>query len=242
MTTNDPNHDAPEPTATDSEDGRSHAVIVGCGRVGSGLAARFSSEGYTVAVIDTDRDAFRRLAELDVETHVGVGFDRSTLIRAGIERAVAVAAVTNGDNTNIVVARTAAEHFGVSRVIARIYDTRRAAIYERLGITTVASAQLTTEMAIRRLLPDDQAIQWIDPSARICLVELDVPDHLVGRSVIDAESANGMRIAGIRRLGAGIMPTSALVLQEGDLMYASIDRERLDDPADLFAPTRPGAH
>ena len=115
---------------------RQHAVIVGCGRVGSGLAERFAAAGYTVAVIDTDRTAFRRLGDLDVGRHVGVGFDRSTMASAGIERAVAVAAVTNGDNTNIVVARTAAEHFHVPRVIARIYDSRRAAIYERLGTST----------------------------------------------------------------------------------------------------------
>lgn len=219
-----------------------HAVVVGCGRVGSGLAARFSTAGYTVAVIDTDPLAFRRLAELDVERHVGVGFDRATLVSAGVERATALAAVTNGDNTNIVVARTAAEHFGVQRVIARIYDARRAAIYERLGITTVASAQLTTEMAIRRLLPDEGALQWIDPSARVCMVEHDIPAHLVGRSVTHVESAHQVRIAGIRRLGAGIVPTADLVLQEGDVMYVSIDRGRLDGIVDVFAPSTRGGH
>jgi trk system potassium uptake protein TrkA len=227
---------------TIAEDGRHHAVIVGCGRVGSGLAARFSASGYTVAVIDANPVAFRRLAGLDVDQHVGVGFDRSTMLSAGIERATAVAAVTNGDNTNIVVARTAAEHFKVPRVIARIYDVRRAAIYERLGITTVASAQLTTEMAIRQLLPDDQAMQWIDPSARVCMIEHHVPTHLVGRTVTDAESDHRVRIAGIRRLGAGIVPTSDLVLQEGDLMYVSISRERLEDTAGIFSPIEEGTH
>ncbi len=231
-----------EDDGTTVGDGRQHAVVVGCGRVGSGLATRFCAAGYTVAVIDTDPVAFRRLVGLDVEQHVGVGFDRSTMLRAGIERATAVAAVTNGDNTNIVVARTAGEHFKVPRVIARIYDVRRAAIYERLGISTVASAQLTTEMAIRRLLPDDQAVQWIDPSARICMIEEEVPVHLVGRTVAHAESGHRVRIAGIRRLGAGIVPTSELVLQEDDLIYVAIDRERLDDASGVFAPTEKGNH
>lgn len=221
---------------------RQHAVIVGCGRVGSGLAERFAAAGYTVAVIDTDRTAFRRLGDLDVGRHVGVGFDRSTMASAGIERAVAVAAVTNGDNTNIVVARTAAEHFHVPRVIARIYDSRRAAIYERLGITTVASAQLTTEMAIRRLLPDDGATQWIEPSARVCLVEHEAPDHLIGRTVGDVDSDHHVRISIIRRLGAGIVPSHDLVLQAGDILYVSIARERLDAPSGVFAPVPRGGH
>ncbi len=224
------------------DEARQHAVVVGCGRVGSGLAERFTAAGYTVAVIDTDRSAFHRLADLDVERHLGVGFDRSTMINAGIERATAVAAVTNGDNTNIVVARTAAEHFHVPRVIARIYDARRAAIYERVGITTVASAQLTTEMAIRRLLPDDGSIQWIEPSARVCLVEHEVPDHLIGRTVGEAESDRHLRISIIRRLGAGIVPSHDLVLQAADIMYVSITRERLDDPSDVFAPVSKGGH
>ncbi len=242
MTTLEANDPVDELAGERTRDGGNHAVVVGCGRVGSGLAARFASSGYTVAVIDTDRSAFRRLAGLDVEQHVGVGFDRSTMLGAGIERATAVAAVTNGDNTNIVVARTAGEHFKVPRVIARIYDVRRAAIYERLGITTVASAQLTTEMAIRRLLPDDQAIQWIDPSARVCMIEHDVPNHLAGRTVTEAESVHDVRIAGIRRLGAGIVPSPDLVLQEGDLMYVSVSRDRLDDTIDILAPLEKGAH
>jgi trk system potassium uptake protein len=150
--------------------------------------------------------------------------------------------VTNGDNTNIVVARTAAEHFKVPRVIARIYDTRRAAIYERLGITTVASAQLTTEMAIRRLLPDDKSVQWVDPSARVCMIEHEVPAHLVGRSVHTVEADHDVRIGAIRRLGAGIIPNHDLALQEGDFIYVSIDRERLDQSTDVFAPKSGGGH
>jgi trk system potassium uptake protein TrkA len=126
--------------------------------------------------------------------------------------------------------------------VARIYDARRAAIYERLGITTVASAQLTTEIALRRLLPDESAVQWIDPSARVCVVEHDVPEDLIGRTVGDAEAAHQVRIGIVRRLGAGIVPSHDLVLQDGDIVYVSVTRERLDGPSDIFAPISKGGH
>ncbi|MEZ5168368.1 MAG: TrkA family potassium uptake protein [Acidimicrobiales bacterium] len=142
-----------------------HVVIVGCGRVGAGLARQLRDNDHTVAVIDADPAAFRRVRDADVQTVTGVGFDRETLMTAGVERASAVAAVTNGDNSNIVVARTARERFGVERVFARIYDQRRAAIYERLGIPTVASTMLTIEMAMRKMVPEDDGIRWVDPSA-----------------------------------------------------------------------------
>ena len=145
-----------------------HVVVVGCGRVGSGLAATLVSQGHTVSVVDRKPTAFRRLPEdFSGETFVGVGFDRNVLVAAGIERAGALAAVTNGDNSNILVARTAREFFGVERVVARIYDQRRAAIYERLGIPTVATVQWTIERVLRRILPDTAGVEWIDPSAKV---------------------------------------------------------------------------
>ena len=114
-----------------------HVVIVGCGRVGSSLARSLVADGHTVAVIDRRSQAFERLGpNFSGETFTGIGFDRDLLVRAGIERAEAVAAVTNGDNSNILVARVARETFGIERVVARIYDPRRAAIYQRLGIAT----------------------------------------------------------------------------------------------------------
>ena len=135
------------------------------------MARRLTQEGYTVTVIDRTTRAFSRLEGTSAERLIGMGYDRGTLLEAGVERAEVLAAVTNGDNTNIVVARTAREHFQVPKVVARIYDPRRAAIYERLGISTVASAQLTTELAVRRVLPDDAGVRWVDPSANVCLVD-----------------------------------------------------------------------
>jgi trk system potassium uptake protein TrkA len=206
-----------------------HVVIVGCGRVGSGLAQRLLQLDHSVAVIDTDRRAFRRLDGLAAEQIEGIGYDRATLRRAGVERASAVAAVTNGDNSNIVVARTAREAFGVRRVFARIYDMRRAAVYERLGIPTVASARLTIDMSMRQLMPTLDAVRWVDPGAQVCLVERPASRPLIGTSVRELEAADVLRVAAVRRLGVSILPTADLVVQDGDLLYLMVPNDRVVD-------------
>lgn len=206
-----------------------HVVVAGCGRVGTGLATRLLEREYTVAVIDRDPIAFRRLGGLDVHKVEGVCYDRATLLEAGIERAQALAAVTNGDNSNIVVARTARDMFAVPRVVARIYDARRAALYERLGIATVASAALTIELAMRFVLPEAAEVRWIDPGARVGLVERAVPATWVGTPVDDLEVALGVRIVAVRRLGSSVLPTPRLVLQDGDLLHVAVTADALDD-------------
>ena len=206
-----------------------HVVIVGCGRVGSGLAQRLLQLDHSVAVIDSDRAAFRRLDGLAAERIEGIGYDRATLRRAGVERAAAVAAVTNGDNSNIVVARTAREAFGVHRVFARIYDVRRAAVYERLGIPTVASARLTIDMSMRQLLPQLDAVRWVDPGAQVCLVERPASRPLIGASVLDLEADGRIRVAAVRRLGVSILATADLVVQDGDLLYLMVQNDQVVD-------------
>ena len=152
-----------------------HVVVVGCGRVGSSLALNLLAGEHTVAIIDRRAEAFRRLpADFAGTTVQGIGFDRDRLIEAGIERAGAVAAVTNGDNSNVLVARVARETFGVDRVVARIYDPRRAVIYQRLGFATVATVAWTTDQVMRRLLPDPTDAEWTDPTAKVCIVERQV--------------------------------------------------------------------
>lgn len=205
-----------------------HVVIVGCGRVGAGLAGRLLTLGHSVAVIDTNRSAFRRLAGLVAQQVEGIGYDRATLRAAGVERAVALAAVTNGDNSNIVVARTGREAFGVPRVFARIYDMRRAAVYERLGIPTVASARLTIDMSMRQLRPDVEAVRWVDPGAGVCLVERPASRALIGTSLTELEADGTVRLASVRRLGVSILPMPDLVVQEGDLLYLMVANERVE--------------
>jgi trk system potassium uptake protein TrkA len=190
-----------------------HVVVVGCGRVGSGLAGILEDGGHTVAVVDKQAKAFRRLPEgFGGRAIQGVGFDRDRLREAGIEEAGALAAVTSGDNSNIMVARTAREVFGLERVIARIYDPRRAAIYEKLGIPTIATVQWTTDRVLRRILPDAPATEWTDPSAAVVL-----------------DVAGLARVAALSRLGVGQVPTPDLVTQEGDVVYMAVVADRLDE-------------
>src|SRR5438045_9318134 len=122
-----------------------HVIVVGCGRVGSELAAELEAQGHTVAVIDKNRNAFRRLPERFTGRAVlGFGFDRDHLEQAGVREAGALAAVTSGDNSNVLTARIARETFQIPNVVARIYDPRRAMIYQRPGIPTVATVAWTT--------------------------------------------------------------------------------------------------
>lgn len=200
-----------------------HVVVVGCGRVGSGLARMLRADGHTVAIIDRVEKAFRRLPpDFDGQRIVGVGFDRDRLVEAGIERAGALAAVTNGDNSNILVARIARETYGLERVVARIYDPRRAAIYERLGIATIATVQWATERVLRRIVPDSGEVEWIDPSARVALVERLAPRGIVGRTVAAVEEEAPARVAAVSRLGQSRVASPDLVLQEGDVLYLAV--------------------
>jgi trk system potassium uptake protein TrkA len=207
-----------------------HFVVVGCGRVGSSLARILVGEGHTVAVIDKQAKAFRRLGEdFGGRTIQGVGFDRDRLREAGIEEAAALAAVTNGDNSNIMVARTAREVFGIERVIARIYDPRRAAIYEKLGIPTIATVQWTTDRVLRRILPDAPATEWTDPSAGVVLVERAVAPAWAGRRLSELDIDGLARVTALSRLGVGQIPVPDLVTQEGDVVYVAVSADRLED-------------
>ncbi|MBU2111380.1 MAG: TrkA family potassium uptake protein, partial [Actinobacteria bacterium] len=131
-----------------------HVVIMGCGRVGSTLARSLEDRNHTVSVIDSEPDAFRRLGPgFNGDKIAGMGFDQEVLEKAGIRRADAFAAVSSGDNSNIIAARVARETFGIQQVVARIYDPGRAEVYQRLGITTVATVKWTADQVLRRILP-----------------------------------------------------------------------------------------
>ncbi|HMK10477.1 MAG TPA: TrkA family potassium uptake protein [Acidimicrobiales bacterium] len=203
--------------------GRVHVVVVGCGRVGSSLATGLVDVGHSVAIIDKRPEAFDRLGQaFSGQMIAGIGFDRDRLIEAGIEKADAVAAVTNGDNSNIMIARVARETFGVERVVARIYDPRRAAIYQRLGIPTVATVSWASERVLRHILPELSAVDWVDPSAKVCLIERAVPGSWAGRLVSDLEEAGRARVVAIGRLGVAQIPKPDLVAQEGDVAYVAV--------------------
>ena len=213
-----------------------HIVIMGCGRVGSTLARSLEKRGHTVAVIDQNTEAFRRLGpDFDGQTIKGVGFDREVLTEAGIERAEAFAAVSNGDNSNILAARVVRETFDVHNVVARIYDPGRAEVYERLGIPTVATVRWTSDQVLRRLLPAGSEPQWRDPSGSVRLMEVHVDRSWVGRTVEQIEAATGAKVPFVFRLGSGVVPRRGTVFQDGDLIYAAVADERLADVEAILA-------
>jgi len=207
-----------------------HVIIVGCGRVGSGLAAELSAKGHSVAVVDRKPEAFRRLpTDFSGITVPGVGFDRERLKAAGIEHADAVAAVTSGDNSNILTARVAREAFGVERVVARIYDTRRAAIYERLGIPTIAAVQWTTDRVLRSLDPAPGDPVWTAPTAGVVLLERAVPRQIAGQPLTDLEAGGLGRIAAVARGGQSMLPEPTMAAQDGDVVWVVVRADQVED-------------
>jgi trk system potassium uptake protein len=205
-----------------------HFVIMGCGRVGASLARALERAGHEVAVIDQDDSSFRRLGtSFEGRTVTGVGFDRDTLREAGIEDAYAFAAVSSGDNSNILAARVAREKFGIENVVARIYDPGRAEIYQRLGIPTVATVKWTTDQMLRRLLPQGHVPEHVDPSGQVIIAEMPVVAEWIGHRIHTIEEATGGRLAYLTRLGVGLLPGPDTVYQEGDLLHLALRREDL---------------
>ena len=201
---------------------------MGCGRVGSTLAKDFQALGHSVAVIDQDREAFRRLgADFNGLTVAGMGFDRDTLLEAGIQRADAFAAVSNGDNSNILAARVARETYGVASVVARIYDPGRAEIYQRLGIPTVATVLWTTDQIMRRLIPQGSRSEWQDASGKVQLAEIALHRDWYGSPVSLIEQHTDARVAFVTRLGQGLIPNEHTVLQEGDVVHVMVEDKNL---------------
>ncbi|MBD9700298.1 TrkA family potassium uptake protein [Flavimobilis sp. GY10621] len=193
---------------------------MGCGRVGATLAHSLERNGHSVAVIDQNPEAFRRLpATFSGKKVTGVGFDRDTLSQAGIEEAYAFAAVSDGDNSNIVAARVVRETFGVDNVVARIYDSHRAEVYERLGIPTVATVRWTSDQVLRRMLPLGTSDEYRDPTGSVRLCQVDHHPGWVGRRLAAVERTSGARVAFVTRFGTAELPTPETVLQDGDILH-----------------------
>ena len=213
-----------------------HFVIMGCGRVGSTLAHILEDRGNSVAVIDQNPEAFRKLHSSFKGSRVtGMGFDRDVLIQAGIEEADAFAAVSSGDNSNIISARVARESFGIDRVAARIYDPRRAEVYQRLGIPTVATVRWAADQILRKLLPEGAEPLWRDPTGKIVLAQVGFSHHWLSEKIKAVELATNTRIAFVDRLGEALIPTPATVLQEGDVVHVIAHEDELDQITDLFS-------
>jgi trk system potassium uptake protein TrkA len=216
-----------------------HIVIMGCGRVGSTIAHILEDQGNTVAVIDQDAEAFRKLRPGFKGSKItGMGFDRDVLIEAGIERADAFAAVSSGDNSNVIAARVARESFSVHNVVARIYDPRRAEVYQRLGIPTVATVRWTADQMLRRLLPEGSEPLWRDPTGHVVLAEVAISDAWLGEKVQSLEETAGTRLAYISRLGEALLPVPGTVLQEGDVLHVMAQENDLERITAVFSRQR----
>jgi trk system potassium uptake protein TrkA len=207
-----------------------HVVVVGCGRVGTELATALERDGHSVAVIDKNRHAFRRLPKTFGGSKVlGFGFDQGHLEEAGIHRAEGFAAVTNGDNSNILSARIARETYEIPNVVARIYDPRRAALYERLGIPTVAAVAWTTDQVLRRLYPSRTVTEWSDPSGMVSLVERALPDAWAGRKLIELTEGDRFRLVALSRAGEARLAGSDVIGQEGDVLHLAVRRDAVEE-------------
>lgn len=206
-----------------------HIVVVGCGRVGSELAMQLSDEGHSVVIIDKNRDAFRRLTHFNGKTLVGSGFDREILQQAEASSADALAAVTSGDNTNILCARIARDNYSIKNVVARIYDPARAEIYMRLGIPTVATSTWTTQQVRRWMIPSDNTISWSDGVGGLHLVERVVPDGFAGRPMDSFNISTGVKVVGLIRAGAGRVNIDGLFAQEDDILEFLVTTDGLSE-------------
>jgi trk system potassium uptake protein TrkA len=200
-----------------------HIIVVGCGRVGSGLALELEALGHSVTVLDKNENSFKRLSSnFRGNKLVGFGFDKDNLTKAGAESAGGLAAVTSGDNSNILTARIARESFGIENVVARIYDPRRAEIYRKLGIPTVATVSWTTNQVLRKLIPDSKSLEWSNSTAQLKMYEITIDPALVGKSVESIEPLTDFKIVGINRATESFIAKKDTILQEGDVVYAVV--------------------
>lgn len=208
-----------------------HFVIMGCGRVGASLAHTLDDSGHSVSIIDQDERAFRRLRSSFSGNRVtGVGFDRDTLRQADIEHAYAFAAVSSGDNSNILATRVARETYHVPHVVARIYDSGRAEIYQRLGIPTVAAVRWSADQVLRRILPEQSiAGDFRESSGRLILGEVNLDAGWIGQPLRAIEQATGARVAYLTRFGEGTLPRPGTSYQQGDIVHMMMEVKASDE-------------
>jgi trk system potassium uptake protein TrkA len=206
-----------------------HVVIAGCGRVGSDLTVSLARQGHTVSVIDKNPHAFDRLPPgFEGQTLVGIAFDRETMEAAGIREAGAFIAVTNGDNSNIVSARIAREHYQIEKVVARIYDPRRAEIYRRLGIPTVATVQWASAEIYDQLFHGIEHTELAIGDGDMVLLRLEIPPALAGNTVSSLGEPGKALVVAIDRMGSASIPAQGMTFQEGDVAHVIVRRDSLD--------------
>ena len=214
-----------------------HFVIMGCGRVGAELTVQLAKGGHSVSIIDKRSDAFDRLPPgFEARKIVGVGFDRDIMEEAGIEKADAFIAVSNGDNSNIVSARVAREHYKVPKVIARIYDPRRAEIYERLDIPTISTVRWAAKQIQYLLFHGKEEMRDTLAGGSLLHLQVEVPDHLVGKKIAGVESEGAVEVIGVERGGTGFIPKGDSTFQDGDVAHFVVQKDAVETFDELMEP------
>lgn len=198
-------------------------IVMGCGRVGIMVSRLMASEGHDVIVIDKNPKALEELGpDFKGRKVTGIGFDREVLIEAGIQQADAFAATSSSDNANIIAARIARSVFHVPRVVARLFDPRRAEIYKRLGLPTISSTSLGAER-IRELIAHaelDPVITFGD--GEVCLLAIETPRRLVGQMVKHLTVTGEISVTAITRHGHAFIPHTGTEFRAGDLLHLTI--------------------
>jgi trk/ktr system potassium uptake protein len=214
-----------------------HILIMGCGRVGAALTVELAKAGHTVAIIDKRADAFDKLPPgFEAKRFVGLGFDREVLEEAGIKEADAFVAVSNGDNSNIVSARIAREHYHVPKVIARIYDPRRAEIYEKLDIPTIASVRWAASRIMFLLFHGQEEIKESFAGGSMLHLQRDIPDHLTGKPIESVESKGKVEVIAVERGGGAFIPVPGATFQQGDIAHFVVSTAAVDMLDTLLEP------
>lgn len=210
---------------------------MGCGRVGAELTVNLCEDGHDVAIIDKRREAFDRIPPgFAAKTFVGLGFDRDILEEAGIKDADAFVAVSSGDNSNIVSARVALEHYHVPKVVARIYDPRRAEIYERLNIPTVATVRWGVKQIELMLFHDREEVRESLGGGDLVRLRVPIPPHLVGKPVSSLDIPGKLLVAGVSRGGGGFIPLDDSVMQAGDFLAVIMAKDGMELLDERLAP------
>ncbi len=205
------------------------AIIMGCGRVGEQVARILDAEGHVVTVIDYSAEALTRLgADFRGRKVNGVGFDRHVLLEAGIESADAFAATSSSDNANIVAARVARNIFHVPKVIARLYDPRRAEIYQRLGLLTISSTTWGAQRIYELLTHDNLDPMMSFGNGEVKLLTMELPLQLEGREVHHITVPGEVHVVAITREGCAMLPTLGTVFRKGDLVCLSVLSSAMD--------------
>ncbi len=209
---------------------RMHVVIGGYGRVGRYLASMLEERGHSVAVIDRSERSFS-VAGADIRGRriAGEVFDRDTLVKAGIEKADAYAAVTSGDNSNIVSARIARERFDVPCVVARIYDPRRAVIYKRFGIPTISSVNWSSNMLLASILEPDLKTVATFGGGEVVVITAEATTHLTGRTINDVAYPGKFHVTTLVRDGVAMLPEPRTELHKGDRLKITVTRDALPE-------------